>query len=299
MNFKNIRVFDLPKDFTFPNTEKLEEHLFEHAFVECSKHQRSSTGFISPFGMQSAVLAHPVGESVLLKIRVEEKILPSAAINAELERKQQAYIEQHGEPMSKKERTALKHEIAERMLPDAFTKYKDTDLYLDTKANRIIVGVGSEKAGEDVTALLRSALGSLPSKHWMGETTGPEIFTGWLRNAETLHEDFSLGADADFRGVGEDDSKHTIRKDDLQGADVKALLDDGKECCKISLYIDNQASFTLDESFGIKAIKLADILVENREDADTPSEIIDADFALWSGTLNDVINKLEQDIAGA
>ena len=69
MWFKNLRVYQFTQPFTLP--ADLDSQLGGYPYNPCQRHQLASFGFVSPFGEQSEVFHHKVGENILLCAKKE------------------------------------------------------------------------------------------------------------------------------------------------------------------------------------------------------------------------------------
>lgn len=292
MWLKNIVVYSFTQPFSLP--EDLDAQLEAYRFKKAEKQQLASFGFISPFGSDSEVLSHaPVG-NVLLAAKKEEKIIPPAAVREVLEEKAEAYEQEHGRPMPRKERAALKEDIVHQMMATAFTRSATTLAYIDLKAQRLVVAASTSVAAEDFNALLRGALGSLPVRPWLSDVNAEVMFTGMLQDTANLPQSWELGSEATLVGRGDEASVTVHRKQDLTNGEVKASLEHGKTCTKINLLWPDYASFTLTSDLAIKSIKYSDALMDTDDGAENDKYAqMDADFILVSQTLNAIMDTLE------
>jgi recombination associated protein RdgC len=293
MWFKNAIVYTFTQPFSLP--DDFEAQLESYAFKPTERHQLASYGFISPFGNQGKVLHHRVGDNVLLVAKREEKDLPPAAINGMLDEQAEAYEQEHARPLPRKERAAIKEDIIHQMLPTAFSINKLTYAYIDLKGQRLVVVSTSRSKAEEFNALLRGALGSLPVKPWNADVAASDHFTHWVREAGNLPSPFSLGDEVKLQGIGDDPSVTVHRKQDLTSDEIASSLDHGKVCIKLALVWEDHMSFSLTDDFSIKSIKYSDVLKEQTADsADDKASQLDADFALVSGELNQLLAELEE-----
>lgn len=298
MWFKNLRVYQFTQPFSLP--ADLDEQLAQYPFNRCGRHQLASFGFVSPFGEQSEVLHHRVGDNVLFCAKKEEKVLPASAINAQLDEKNQAYIEEYARPMPKKERTALKEDIVHEMLPQAFSRFSMIWAYLDLQGQRLIVDSSASNKAEDFNSLLRGALGSLAVKPWGAEQSGEVHFTQWLQQ-QAAPLPFELGTDAELKGVGDEPASARFKQQDLTSDEVKIHLEHGKLATKLGLVWDDHMSFVWEDDYAIKRLQFSDVVKEQNDDmagADK-AEQLDADFSLMALECNALIASLEQALTQA
>src|SRR5690554_2364579 len=113
MWFKNLRIYTLANDFVFP--DNLEQQLQQYLFKPCGRNELASFGWSSPFGAQHETLHHQLGSSYLFCARKEEKVLPTAVINAELENAVGLIEAEQDRKVVGKEKQNLKEDIIHRL----------------------------------------------------------------------------------------------------------------------------------------------------------------------------------------
>ena len=121
MWFKNIRAYRLTSPFEL-SAESLGEKLAQRAFEPCAKSQALSLGWVAPLGDESEQLAHSAGGRLLIKLKREEKLLPSTVVREQLEDKVALIESEQARKVYRKERLTLKDEIIQDCLPRAFSR---------------------------------------------------------------------------------------------------------------------------------------------------------------------------------
>ncbi|MCL5459714.1 recombination-associated protein RdgC, partial [Loigolactobacillus coryniformis] len=91
-----------------------------------------------------------------------------------------------------------KEELIQTLLPRAFSRSTVTQAIYDDKNNWFIVNTSSASRAEDLLALLRKALGSLPAVPWIDSNQLSQSMQQWLSN-QALPTGFSLGHDAELK----------------------------------------------------------------------------------------------------
>ena len=86
MWFKNLRIFRLTESFTHSHND-INEKLAEHEFQSCGKLDIVRRGWVSPLGRNGQEFIHSTHGYMMLALKQEEKILPSAVIKEHLEKK--------------------------------------------------------------------------------------------------------------------------------------------------------------------------------------------------------------------
>ena len=96
--------------------------MLQRGFLPCAKSQALSAGWVPPLGEESEELVHAAAGRMLLKLKREEKLLPSTVVRELLEEKVAAIESEQGRKVYRKERLSLKDEIVQDCLPRAFSR---------------------------------------------------------------------------------------------------------------------------------------------------------------------------------
>jgi len=296
MFFKNIFVFAFTRPFTTTELD-LNRHMQECTFTPLGSTELRHFGWSESLGKGSLLTTESNG-NVLICARSEEKILPAPVIKDELESWIETFETQYGRSPTKKEREQMKEDVIFELLPRAFNRVTDTHAYINAKENVIVINTSSRGKAEDLLALLRKTLGTLPVTSPSPEICPDETMTEWLTIDSTERfiksNLFSLGMEAHFNSLGDQSASATVKNQDLLGEEVKAHLDADQYVTKIALEYDETMSFMLSDDLSIKRIKFFDVIVEQNDDIDLDdlSAKITADFTLMAGELNRMITDL-------
>ena len=161
MWFKNLLVYRFTRPFT-TELDALEEQLTAAAFTPCSGTQPSSIGWSKPLGDAGELYHHATDGCIMLCLKQQEKVLPSAVINEFLDDKVREIEANDGRKPGRKERSELKEEITFELLPKAFARSRRLYAYIDTRSGLLMVDSASHNRAEALLNLLRETLGSLP-----------------------------------------------------------------------------------------------------------------------------------------
>lgn len=285
MWFKNVRAYRLTQPFNL-SPENLAQKLVARSFVPCSKSQAVSAGWVSPFGEESAELVHAAAGRLLLKLKREEKLLPSTVVREQLDEKIAAIESEQGRKVYRKERLNLKDEIVQDCLPRAFSRSTHIHAYIDVKANWIFVDSASASRAEELLNLLREGLGSLPLLLPQVNNAPSAVMTAWLLH-RNLPDDFELGQECELREPGEEGGVVRCRGVDLLSEEVETHLHAGKQVARLSLQWDERLTLLLAEDLCLRRLKFADELMKENEEipeADNAARL-DADFALMADAV--------------
>jgi recombination associated protein RdgC len=292
MWFKNLYFFAFTRPFEL-SEDQLEKHLAEHLFTPCGSTEQSHFGWVNAIGKHGHSTVHSANGNFLICARKEEKILPAPVVKDMIEAKIALLEVEQGRSATKKEREQYKEDIIFELLPRAFSRVTDTHAYINAEHNIIVVNSGSRGKAEDLLALLRKVIGTLPVTSVSPETAPDELMTDWL-NEKSIGDNFTLGMEAEFHALGDDGAVVRVKNQDLASEEIKTHLDADKYVVKLALEWDEAMSFILCDDLAIKRLKFFDVLQEQNDDIDSDDVVakIDADFALMAGEINRLINDL-------
>jgi len=292
MWFNNLYIFALTRPFTWTQ-EQLEQHLAEYLFTPCGSTEISHFGWTNALGKHGHSIVHQGNGNLLVCARKEEKMLPAPVIKDMVEVKVELLEVEQGRGATKREREQFKEDIIFELLPRAFSRVTDTHAYICPENNIIVVNSSTRGKAEDLLALLRKTLGTLPVTSFDPDVTVDETMTDWLTNG-SIGNKFKLGMEAEFHALGDDGAIARVKNQDLASEEVKAHLDADKYVTKIALEWDESLSFVLGDDLSIKRLKFFDVIHEQNDDIDSDDVVakLDADFILMAGELNRFINEL-------
>ena len=297
MFFKNIFVFAFTRPFTTTN-EELHALLHDQAFTPLGSTELRHFGWTNSLGKGSNLTTELSG-NVLICARSEEKILPAPVIKDMVDAKIEIIEIEQGRGATKKEREQIKEDVIFELLPRAFNRVVDTHAYINAENNTIVVNTSSRGKAENLLALLRKTLGTLPVTNINSKAMHGEVMTGWLNYPDSLTEGLktnkiTLGMEAEFAGLGDDSATARVKNENLLGLEVQSHLDSDKYVTKIALEYDETMSFILNDDLSIKRIKFFDVITEQNDDIDSDDVhgTLTADFTLMAGELNRMINDL-------
>jgi recombination associated protein RdgC len=284
MWFKNLRIFQLTQDINL-EPEFVEDQLGEFSFRPCGSQEMTSTGWYSPF-KQGDTLTHSAAGFLWINLRKQERILPAAVVNAELQEKVAKVESDTGSAVGKKQQQEFKEDIINRLLPQAFLKHGDIQGFISVKEGLIIIDTSSDTKAELFLAMLRKALGSLPVVPFANRSISPDL-TDWLAN-DNANEQFELLEEVELQHPGEQASTVKCKNQDLHAKEVLLHIEAGKEVQKIALNWDDSLTMLLQEDVAVKRLKFADTVKEQNDDIPKDEKLarMDADFVLMAGEIN-------------
>ncbi len=190
MWFRHLRPYQLQQPIT-PVAEELQQALEQYQFQPCSATQKISIGFVPPLPEGSA-LYYRAGHSILITVRIQERLLPSAVVKDEVEERRQVIEAETGQPISAREKRALKNMVEEELLPKAFCRSRRIAAFWNDEHNLLVVDTTVASRAEAILGLLRQALGSLPVKPWPFTSSPAKAMTRWWQQG-SMPDAWTLG----------------------------------------------------------------------------------------------------------
>ncbi len=295
MWFKNLRVYQITEPLNL-NIERLEQALAEHKFTPCMGQEAVKMGFTYPLHQSIKSYVHQQQELFLFALKRQEKVLPAAVVNEELQPKIDALEQEKGRPLGRKEKQALKEELIQALLPRAFSKSSVTTALYDAKNQWFIVNTSSASKAEDLLALLRKALGSLPALPWIDANQLTQAMQHWLTN-EGLPAGYQLGHEAELKAPDEEGAKVKFSNHLLTAAEVQSHLED-KLVTKLELTLPEQVSFQVCDDGSLKKLKFHELIADKNDELGWDDLILrlDADLLVMANELNAVLQAIKQQV---
>lgn len=291
MYFNHAMVYQITRDIGLNEpyaAERLAAQLSDFAFTPCNSQDLSKCGWAPPLHSMDKLDMVLAGDGrILFTLKIEEKILPGAAVTKQLATKVKEIEAAEQRKLGRKEKDALKDNIIQELLPRAFTKERYLNAYISIQHNLIIVDTSTASQAEYLLALLRKTLGSLPVVPIQSKEPAEDTLTSWLRG--TPPDGFTLGNDAVLADLST--GKATFKNQDLTDEEVLAHIEAGKHVDSLRLIWGQTFSLTLTSGLLFKSIKWADEFKASNDDLGTEdlAARYDADFALMGGELEKML----------
>lgn len=293
---KNIIAYTFNKPFSTSQAD-LELALSDLEFSPCGSQDISKFGFTSALGNKCGSLVHEYNGRFMVCATNESKILPSQVIKSSLDGVVSDIELAEGRKVTKKEKSSLKDEIITTLLPRAFTKKSQTRALILPELNMILVDSSSASKSEELLALLRKALGSLPIVCLEFNNQVSEVLTKWV-SASEVGNCFEMLNEAEL--VGNDKDVARFKNQDLTEQEVIDHVLQGKAVHNLALKFADSIEFIMQSDNSIKRIKFSEEFMAVNDDIGDDCEItrLDADFILITNEVIELMESLTSSFGG-
>ena len=229
---------------------------------------------------------------------VEQRLLPASVVKQVCDDKAEEIEAQQGFKPGRKQMKDVKEAVMMELLPRAFTRRRKVFAWIDPKDGWLAIDAASRSAAEPVVEALHKALDELPLKLLNTENSPGAAMTGWLAGGDAP-DGFSIDQDGELRAVTDEASAVRYVRHSLEGEEIREHIAAGKQVSKLALSFDDKLAFILTDKFEIKRLQPLDSLTGKEEgDAKSREEQFDADFALMTGQLRQLIPALLAALGG-
>ncbi|MCD6077619.1 MAG: rdgC [Ramlibacter sp.] len=303
--FKSACFFRIADGFVLPDLPALERVLQKSRFVPCGPTQAESAGWVPPRGNKGKLLAEVVGGHLVLKLCTEKRAVPSSAISAAVDERIEKYKAQTGnERVPAKMKKEFKEEVLLDLLPRAFSKRSTMLLWVDAKNRMLVVDAGSLSAADRIVSSLLAALLEVPGAgpaldleliHTQSSPAGS--MAHWLSTREAPWR-FTIDRDCELKAA--DEQKATVRyaRHTLDIDEVAQHIAAGKVPTQLALTWNDRVSLVLTEAGQVRKIKFLDVVLKEAGDTGKEEDGFDANVAILTGELSQLIPDLIEALGG-
>lgn len=292
MWFKNCRLFYFNTDERW-STEAVEAALREQAFKPCPKTMPNATGWVPPNGVSDHQLAYHADGYTLLKLRKEERILPSSVVNDALREAIEDEELKSDRKITRWDKMDLKDRIVIELLPRAFTRSRYTSALIDHHRGLLFLDTSSDTVTDAFFEALKDALGYLPVSQMAPPKPLVEQMTQWVKQGST-ESAFALAESCELRAAQRLDSVVRVTNTPLDEDEIHNHLAMDRKVTQLGLLWNEDLELKLNQNFTIKAIKWSSEFKEKAQDNEHEDPLVtfDANIILMSAVLSDMAHDL-------
>lgn len=276
--------------------EAIEERLQTARFVECGATQALSMGWTEPRGIAHGPLIEDVGGHWLLKLMVEQRVLPGSVVRKRVDELAERIEQETGRKPGKKAKQDLKDQVTLELLPQAFTKQSSVRVWINPHDRLLMLDAGSISKADEVVTLLTKTLDGFSVLLLQTAESPASCMAAWLMDG-VPPEGFSIDRELELKS--EDQMKSVVRyaRHPLDTEEIRQHLTSGKRPTKLALTWRDRVSLMLTDTFTVKKISFLDLVFEGR-DKPAKDEAFDADAAIATLELSQLIPDLIEGLGG-
>lgn len=278
-----------------PSFAQMQDSLEAERFVPCGASQEKAIGWVEPRGEAHAPLVELVDGQLILKLKIETKSVPGSVVNRKA-KERSAHIESTtGRKPGKKEMREIKDDVKLSLMPMAFTKESTIWVWIDAKAQLLMLDAGSQAKADEVITMLVKSFAGLGLRLIHTQMSPQSAMAAWLLEQEPP-SGFSVDRECELKAA--DESKAVVRyvRHALDTDEVKQHVAAGKLPTRLALTWDGRVSFVLTEALQIKKITFSDAVFE--ASSSEKDEGFDADVAIATGELRKLLPDLLEALGG-
>ena len=276
--------------------EQVEDSLDAARFAECGATQALSMGWGEPRGLAHAPLVEVVGEHWLLKLMIEQRVLPGSVVRRRVDELAERIEQETGRKPGKKAKKDLKEQVTQELLPQAFTKQSAIRVWIAPAQGLLMLDAGSAAKADEVVTLLIKSLDGLSLQLLQTAESPAACMAAWLLDG-VPPAGFTIDRECELKSGDEMKSVVRYARHALDIDEVRQHLSNGKAPTKLAMSWRDRVSFMLTDTLQIKKISFLDLVFEGR-DKPTKDEAFDADAAIATLELSQLLPQLIEGLGG-
>lgn len=293
MLFKNLMLYRYNATWK-PDVQVMQEALERNCFTACSATQAQSIGWVCPRGVDNGSMVEFVNGQWLLRLMIEDKPVPAAIVKRRVEELCQNIERETGRKPGKKYQAELKEDVLLELLPMAFPRQREVNVWINPKHHWIMMDVTTASvAGIVATALVKTFEGLAVNDVQTKFSPSAAMMDWLLENAPAA---WTLDMDCELRTDG--DKKSVVRYSGLplDTPEIRAYIEQGMMPTQVAMTWSSRVSVVLTHELKLKRISLLDVVFEsNPNDGD---DVYDADVAIATGELLPLMESLISALGG-
>lgn len=298
MWFKNILFYRFTKPFEL-TSDALESSLAENPFKPCGPQDTYQLGWSTPLA-KAEQYVHVTGAFWMICLQKQERILPSSVINEQVQEKVNEIEEQQHRKVTRKEKTELKENVTQQLLPKSFTRSVKYYAYICPSKGYMVINTSSAKVADEFTSYLRKTIGSLPIRVPAVNQAPSSVMNLWVTQKQVLPKGFELGLECELASTGEEKGSIKYKGLELDNDQIESNIASGMEVTKQTIDWNESISFLLSSDLTIKRIKFGDVMQDKLDDteADDAAAKFDAGFAIMTLEFDRLIPEVLEAFGG-
>ena len=292
--FKNLIVYRIAAGWSV-SAAQMEASLEKARFVECGATQPLSVGWVEPRGVAHGPLAEVVAGQLLLKLGVEQKVLPGTVVKRRVDEMAAQIEKATGRQPGKKQKKELKEDAVLELLPQAFTKQAAINVWIDAQHMLLLIDASSPARADEVVTLLVKCFDGISISHIATVKSAAVAMTRWLATGEPP-AGFTVDRECELKSADEMKSVVRYARHPLDTDEVRRYVAAGKLPTKLALTWKGRVSFLLTDAMQIKKIAFLDGVFDGSKPG--KDEAFDADAAIATGELRQLIPDLIEALGG-
>jgi recombination associated protein RdgC len=296
--FKNVMMYRLLSPWTV-TVAQLEEAVGPEQFVPCGATQDKSVGWVSPRGDEHGALVEVVAGQWMLKLRIEQKVLPGTVVKRKAEEHIAHMEATTGRKPGRKEVREIREDARLALLPLAFTKQAHVWVWIDPQAGFLLIDAGSQARADEVMTALVKVVAGLSAQLLNTQMSPAGAMAAWLSSKQPPRA-FSVDRECELKAT--DESKAVVRysRHALDTDEVSQHIALGKMPTRLAMTWNDHVSFVLTEGLQLKKVALLDVVLENSTAGarDGEDDHFDTDVALMTGELAKLLPDLLEALGG-
>lgn len=239
-------------------------------------------------------LVHCVNGQLLLCLAIEKKVMPAAAVNQVVKERAAVIEADQGYAPGKKALKELKERVIDELLPRALSVVSRHWVWIDPIHGWLGIDAANPARADDAVKLLLRAVDGFPLETLRVEKSPTATMTGWL-GADECPAGFSVDTEAELQAPGQGRASVRYLRQTLSADELRRHIDTGKQCVRLAMTWNSKVSFVITSSFGIRQIKLLDVVETGGAKGGDEADRFDGEFALSAGEMH----RLLDDLVGA
>jgi DNA recombination-dependent growth factor C len=294
MWFKNLRVYRLAPNWAYGSLG-LQSSLERLQFTPAGACDMTAFGWVPP--RPDTGLVYAQDDQLLIALRIEKKLLPASVVDQFARAKAREIEEHQGYKPGRKQMKEIKEQVTDELLPKAFSSYRDTRVWIDTRNRWLVVDTASSAVADAVLGAVAKVLDPFPIAPLYTEYSPAVAMTNWLVWDEPP-TNFSIDQDTELQSNRESAAKVRYQRLCVDLDDIRKHVEAGRTCTRLALTWADRVSFVLTDGLEVRRIAPLDVLQQGRQMAETEADQFDSDFALMTGELSRLLGDLVEALGG-